>query len=111
VLCAVPSGLASNLSLPGTHVPGYRLFCPCGTASLLASESVNVVNVARFLPQIHQKGKTCSPPVAALARARIREGENRGAAGCKRVPLSDLIGILRGVEFVMLDTQDVWDPR
>jgi hypothetical protein len=34
VLCAVPSGLASNLSLPGTHVPGYRLFRPCGTALL-----------------------------------------------------------------------------
>ena len=28
---AVPSGLAHEPFLPGTPVPGYRLFRPCGT--------------------------------------------------------------------------------
>jgi hypothetical protein len=40
MLCAVPSGLASSLNLPGTDVPGYRLFRPSGTATLPASKSL-----------------------------------------------------------------------
>jgi hypothetical protein len=33
------SGLDSPYRTPGTAVPGYRLFRPCGTASLIAGPS------------------------------------------------------------------------
>jgi hypothetical protein len=35
-----------TFSLPGTHVPGYRLFRPYGTASLLASNPLRTFQQA-----------------------------------------------------------------
>jgi hypothetical protein len=47
-----------NLSQPGTPVPGYRLYRPCGTAGAEGTEGT--AGTAGTAERVEQRGKTIS---------------------------------------------------